>query len=801
MSALDSTNLTQHISFPTHRDQHTLDLFITSTTSSLNPTFDYSPVSPSDHFPIFASLTISPLPPAPMTQFSFRCIKSISITKFSRDISKSRLITHQPTNLSHLVETYNRTLSSLIDKHAPLKTKTIRAKPLNKWFTPALSNLKSVCRHLERIWLKSQSPHHLKLLRTATNKYHSAIIAAKKIYNASLISASTTNPRKLWNSINILLNRTSTYHLPSSLSAKSLSQLFATFFSEKIVKLHTALSSATTNSSPHTLPRETPTSLNSFKPASEEEVRKIILSSPDTFCDLDPIPTPLLKQCLPTLLPTLTNIINLSLATGVFPDQFKSCSVTPLLKKNNLDKEDISNYRPISRLSFLSKLTERVVKNRLTAHLSSNDLLNSFQSAYTKHHSTESTLLAVHDHLIKAMSQQKVTALCLLDLSAAFDTIDHSILLHRMSSWFGFNGTVLSWLESYLSSRSFTVNMNSSVSDKFQLRQGVPQGSVLGPLLFILYTTPLSSLLSNSSVGHHLYADDTQLFISFSASDFSANMLHLQATITLVSNWMSSNLLSLNQTKTEFLLLGLPVQLSKLSDPCLLMPSNVSIKPTDSARNLGVIFDSTLSLSQHISSVSKSCFLFIRDLRRIRNTLDFNTAHTIATSLIHSRLDYCNSLFLNLPQSQIRRLQLILNSTARAVSMTPKNCHISPVLKSLHWLKIEQRIQFKIISITYKALQTQKPSYLRKLLVVNPNRRTRSSCVVTLQRPPVLSRLKLTNRSFTHHAPVLWNSLPQQLRLPTSHVSQSDFTPPLALSSSQFHSKLKAFLFHRSFPP
>jgi hypothetical protein len=195
------------------------------------------------------------------------------------------------------------------------------------------------------------------------------------------------------------------------------------------------------------------------------------------------------------------------------------------------------------------------------------------------------------------MSQQKVTALCLLDLSAAFDTIDHSILIHRLSSWFGFNGKVLSWLTSYLSSRNFVVNINSTMSDQFSLNQGVPQGSVLGPLLFILYTTPLSSLISDSSVSHHLYADDTQLFISFAASDFSANILHLQTTIDLVSNWMSSNLLSLNQTKTEFLLIGLPAQLSKIPNPTLLMPSNVTITPTDSARNLGVIFDSTLSKS------------------------------------------------------------------------------------------------------------------------------------------------------------------------------------------------------------
>jgi len=131
------------------------------------------------------------------------------------------------------------------------------------------------------------------------------------------------------------------------------------------------------------------------------------------------------------------------------------------------------------------------------------------------------------------------------------------------------------------------------------------------------------------------------------------------------------------------------------------MPSNVTITPTQSARNLGVIFDSTLSMSDHISSVSKSCFLSIRDLRRIRNTLDFSTARTIATSIIHSKLDYCNSLFLNLHQSQLGRLQLTLNSSARAVSKTPKFAHISPVLKSLRWLKIEQRILYKVASITY----------------------------------------------------------------------------------------------------
>jgi hypothetical protein len=436
-------------------------------------------------------------------------------------------------------------------------------------------------------------------------------------------------------------------------------------------------------------------------------------------------------------------------------------------------------------------------------HLSSNALLNSFQSAYAKFHSTETTLLAVHNHIINSISQQKVTALCLLDLSAAFDTIDHSILIERLSSWFGLNGTVLSWMKSYLSHRSFKVTLNGTESSVFQLFYGVPQGSVLGPLLFTLYTTPLSSLISHSTVNHHLYADDTQLFVSFSSLNFSANILHLQDTISNVSAWMSSNMLSLNHSKTEFLLIGLPKQLSKISDPVIHMPSNISISPVSSARNLGVIFDSTLSMSDHISAVSKSCFSHIRDLRRIRNTLDHLTAKTIATSLIHSRVDYCNSLFLNLSSSQLNCLQLLLNSTAHVITKTPKFSHVSPILKSLHWLKIKQRIDYKIISLTYKTLQTQQPKYLRSLLTVNNNSNTRSSSVLTLLRPPNSSRLKITNRSFSHHAPVIWNKLPLDMRQLAVHTNSqaNSHSPLLALSSLQFHNRLKTFLFHQSYPP
>jgi hypothetical protein len=260
---------------------------------------------------------------------------------------------------------------------------------------------------------------------------------------------------------------------------------------------------------------------------------------------------------------------------------------------------------------------------------------------------------------------------------------------------------------------------------------------------------------------------------------------------------MSSNFLSLNPSKTEFLVIGLPKQLEKLNHPTIHLPNDVILSPVDSARNLGVIFDSNLTFSNHISAVSKSCLYHIRDLRRIRNTIDHTTACTIATSLVHSKLDYCNSLLLNLPSAQTNRLQLVLNSAARAVTKTPKFHHITPILKSLHWLNINERIQYKVLSLTYKTLNSSRPAYLHTLVTVNHSRSTRSSSLVTLNRPSNPSHLQLTKRSFYHEAPAMWNRLPPEFR----QLAPLSSTSPLAISPTLFHKKLKTHLFHSSFPP
>ena len=209
---------------------------------------------------------------------------------------------------------------------------------------------------------------------------------------------------------------------------------------------------------------------------------------------------------------------------------------------------------------------------------------------------------------------------------------------------------------------------------------GVPQGSVLGLILFNLYTTPLSTLIANTSLSHHLYADDSQLFTSFVPKDFPFVINQLQSSVFTIFSWMTAKLLTLNPSKTEFMLIGLPKQLFKIHYPSLFLRPAQPFRPCSSARNLGFVFDSSFCFSQQIFKLSSSCHYHIRDLRRIRNSLDHKPAATIATSLVHSRLDHCNSVYYYRPAFQLHRFQLIQNALARAVSRTSLHFPMSPVL-------------------------------------------------------------------------------------------------------------------------
>ena len=455
---------------------------------------------------------------------------------------------------------------------------------------------------------------------------------------------------------------------------------------------------------------------STFSTVTEDQVTKVITNSHSKSCSLDPWPTFLVLEYLDILNTPITAIINASLEQGKCPNFFKQAHVTPILKKPSLDKEVFKNYRPVSNLNFISKILERVVAIQLQTHLDEAGLMTAFQSAYRKHHYTESALLNIQNDILLNMAKGSVTALTLLDLSAAFDTIDHTILLDRLNVYYGLSELALGWFKSYLSGRTHSVKVGSTLSHPAALHYGVPQGSVLGPILFSLYTNPIGSIIhSHSSINYHFYADDTQLYITLSPENFSHSIQKLKNCLNDIQNFMFANKLKLNPDKTEFILIGSPKNCNQLLPhfPINILGNQVS--PAQSVRNLGVVFDSNFTFSNHVSQVIKSTRVQARDLYKICPLLDLNTSVLLANALVSSRLDYCNSL-LSLTDYELRRLQLVQNSLCRVVTRSSKSSHITPQLKKLHWLPVRYRVQFKIGLITYKILTQGQPVYLRGLI-------------------------------------------------------------------------------------
>ena len=236
----------------------------------------------------------------------------------------------------------------------------------------------------------------------------------------------------------------------------------------------------------------------------------------------------------------------------------------PILKKDGLGAGDVKNYRPISNLTFISKLIERLVYSQLFNFLEQHKLLPKFQFGFRKYHSTETAVLKVISDIAMAADAGEVTLLGLLDMSAAFDTVDHSILVNRLETSFGFSGSVLSWLESFLSRRTQQVVFNNTVSDVAEVRTGVPQGSVLGPLLFLLYSADVPLIAACNGLSIHCYADDGQLYFHGKAGESANITTKITNCIEEIDCWMSSNRLKLNSEKTQFIWIGTSQQLNKV---------------------------------------------------------------------------------------------------------------------------------------------------------------------------------------------------------------------------------------------
>ena len=749
-------NLQQHVNDPTHDRGHILDLVITRDGEEVISDLSVCPFYLSDHSVITFKLDMGkPLPIK--KKIRIRKVKDIDVEEFIKDLEHSILIQNPPSALDDLVECYNSSLTLVLDKHAPIREKEVILRPNAPWYTESILQAKHEKRRAERKWQKTRLEVDKQILKNKQKEANDACDKAKKDYYNSKIEETTENSKELFRLANKLLHKAKDSSLPTHTCEKTLANQFGQYFTQKIENIQQQFEERAESTdhldTSHSFPE-----LTSFSPISIEDLSKLIQNGNSKSCPLDPVPTTLLKAILPHILPSIHTIV----LEAIMPSSLKNATVTPLLKKPGLDKENQKNYRPVSNLPYLGKTIEKAAIVQIESHLSTNDLHEPLQSAYTANHSTETALVKVTNDILQALDNNKCVFLVLLDLSAAFDTINHSVFLERLDKEYGVTGSVSNWMGSYLNNRTQAIGINGTLSDTIDIKYGFPQGSCIGPFGFKLYTKPLSHIAQKHSINIHLYSDDTQLYVDFHPSDSEAALSRLEDCIEDIRVWMGQNFLKLNEEKTEFLIFGSKQNIKKIT-AWTVSVGDAECLPSTSARNIGAQLDSALNMNSHVNSIIRASYYQLRHLAKIRQYLTIASAQKLVHAFITSRLDNFNSLLYKLPNHQITCLQLVQNHAARLILRQKKSCHITPLLKQLHWLPVELRIQYKLLLLVWKCLHQTAPSYLSSLLQpYAPLRALRSSSLMLLQEST--THRKYGERAFAAAGPHLWNALPLTLR-------------------------------------
>ena len=575
----------------------------------------------------------------------------------------------------------------------------------------------------------------------------------KKLVSDKLEQGSS---KTLYAVVNELIDSKKEVVLPKSESNVLLANEFQLFFREKIRKIRSSFTPAESTAKRDLNPNLQ--KLNKFEPTNVAEITSIVKSfgikcSPD-----DPVPAKILSSNTETFIPFWVEIVNLSLETGSMSG-LKNAVVIPLIKELSAftDTENFKNYRPVSNLLYVSKLIERVVDIRLRKQLVRNNLLTDKNYGYEKYHSTELLLLKVVNDLYESFDKNIPAVLVLLDLSAAFDTVDHNKLLEILEKEIGIEGVALSWFESFLKGRTQKVKIGDDYSDLAELLYGVAQGSVLGPILFKIYIRSFYKHVADT-FNVEGFADDHQLIkqflVAFQKIALGENIVDC---LKHIGVWMNEYFLKLNESKTKILIMAPPSVQSQIVIRGIFIGKDC-IRFVDSAKNLGIILDSILSFESQIHKVVKVCFAMLRKLHQIKVYLSKDDLQELVCSLIFSQIDYCNSLYNGVNCTLMQKLQHIQNCSAKLIMKRKIPAgEMDKVIMDLHWLKVKFRCIYKLLLVIHNCIHNRAPNEIMSLLKYAESGRT-------MNLREVKSSNKYGSKAFSRVGPKMWNLLPRTVR-------------------------------------
>ena len=688
------------------------------------------------------------------TYVTFRKSNNVDLESFKSDLrNQNWKRVEQCSDINEAIDVWEKMLLEVVNKHMPLKTRRVRKTP-SPWMN---SKILSLMKQRDKVKLKASKTKNdddlWKLYRRMKNKVTTEIRKSKRRYICDKLSGDT-NRNQSWKILKSLMGqcKSSNSTFPkenSSVIANEINNHFANIATNvrtkrKKVNIHQKLHS-----------KKSGEVFKFFEISEMEVLKQVKAMKTKKSVGLDGISMFILKESISEMVEPFTFIINKSLTEGIVPDKWKVAKVIPIHKKG--DKLDFNNYRPISLLPCASKVMERVVQRQLLNYLKSHSLLSSNQSGFRPKHSTVTALATVTDDWLQSIDKGELTGTIFVDLQKAFDMVDHLILLSKMESM-GVKGVELEWFKSYLSNRRIRTSVNNELSDEKLISSGVPQGSLLGPLLFIIFINDINSAFSKCKL--HLYADDTVIYFSHKNPRVIENILNKE--LKSLDEWMNNNNLKINYEKTVCMLLGANGMLKR--QPLLdVRIREKQLSQVKSFKYLGIVVDNNLKWDAHIEQMCNKLGKMVSYLGRLRQFVNMSELKLIYNSIVLPHFDYGDVVWQSASSSNLSQLQKIQNRAGRIILKVNPYSHTSnsQIHNSLGWHKLHKRQQLHLLLFTYKVLNGMAPDYLKDMFEYKQSPYSlRNQHDLCLPKP----RTNYCRRSFMYRAASGYNELDYNLK-------------------------------------
>lgn len=711
----------------------------------------------SDHFPVFTIVDIDNVKTSIPSITLRRHVNPATIRLFRSAIeNETWQDVFYGNDVNVAFDQFNKIFSKHLNNCLPYVPSTKKGiSDKNDWMTPAILNSCRTKNRLYKKYLRSRTANNLNDYKRFRNRLTSVIRLAKKSYYTNMFNNNNQDAKSMWRSINTLLHGRQANRTPEQINYQGVSfsnpMDIGNIFNDYFTTIGPATQHKIPNVNSHyKMYLQAPVIDSLFIiPATRDEVLKVLLSLKPSAAGFDGVSAIIVKHVAHSLCIPLTYLCNLSFELGVVPTSLKIARVVPVFKAG--EKESVNNYRPISVLPCFSKVIEKIMFSRLYNFIAKHNLLYNYQFGFLPGRSTTHAILHFTCKVMEAFENNQYASGIFLDLSKAFDTLDHNILLDKLNHY-GIRGTVLQWFKSYLADRHQFVVINNINSVSKPIKCGVPQGSILGPLLFIIY---VNDLYRASNKFHIIsYADDTNLF--FSSNDINFLLDTIQNEFTYIHDWFCANKLSLNVKKTTSIVFSTP---SKHLNPNInsIRLCGVDVMLSKTTKFLGVYIDNHLSWNNHIQNICMKVSKGAGVLNRLRQILPRSTLVTLYNTLILPYLTYCNVIWGSTHASRIQPLYLLQKRAIRYICNADYLQHTAPLFTTLNALSIYDINRYYVGIFIFNWLHDNAPSTFRNYFQLRndpyPNRAPNQLTVPYF-------RLRSAQLGIRYVGVKLWNSLP-----------------------------------------